>query len=68
MERRLKIHSFKRREAQYTMGEPQIGAQWIFDRGVRILKATNESYLSRVINIDIEDHKNARSKYLGCKR
>ena len=46
VESELKSHSFRHGGAQHANGNPQLSAQWIFDRGAWILTVTNKVFLT----------------------
>lgn len=59
VESELTSHSFRRGGAQHANGDPQLSAQWIFDRGAWNLTATNKAF-AYVFNTTNEDQKIAR--------
>ena len=59
VESELTSHSFRHGGAQHANGNPQLSAQWIFDRGAWNLTATNKAF-SFIFNTTNEDQKIAR--------
>ena len=52
----LSSHSFRRGGAQHANGDPQLSAQWIFDRGAWNMTSTNKAF-AYVFNTTQEDQR-----------